>query len=300
MTDRALIILTSHDKLGDTGKETGFYWEELATPYWKLVDHGLTVDIASVAGGEPPADPSSADGDDLTEAVRRFWNDDTAMKALKNSAAAETVDGTAYRLVFLPGGHGTMWDLPESEAVASLVSRAYDDGAVIGAVCHGPAGLLGATLVGGEPLLKGRQVSGFTDSEERAVGLEKVVPFLLETRLREHRCDLRRRRRLRGARAARRTARDGAEPALVRQGRRADDRGAVLGRARLVPSRGLTVAWPASGEPEEGTIERARRGRREPRAGWVAEWVAEWVAGRVACPPDRDGGETVAPAFVVL
>ena len=185
MSDRALLVLTSHAELGDTGKDTGFYWEEVAVPYWKLVDHGLAVDFASVAGGEPPADPSSLDEDDPVEAVSRFRADDTAMKALKNSAAAETVDASAYRLVFLPGGHGTMWDLAQSEAVGSLVSRAFDDGAVVGAVCHGPAGLLGATLPGGEPLVKGRTVTGFTDSEERSAGLEEVVPYLLETRLRE-------------------------------------------------------------------------------------------------------------------
>lgn len=185
MSDRALLILTSHDKLGDTGKDTGFYWEEMAVPYWKLVDHGLEVDIASVAGGEPPADPNSLDEDDPVEAVSRFLADDKAMKALKNSAAVETVDASAYRLVFLPGGHGTMWDLSQTRAVGNLVSRAFDDGAVVGAVCHGPAGLLGATLAGGEPLVKGRTVTGFTDSEERSAGLEDVVPFLLETRLRE-------------------------------------------------------------------------------------------------------------------
>ena len=185
MTDRALILLTSHAELGDTGKPTGFHWEELAAPYYALVDAGLEVDIASVAGGEPPADPASAEGDAVTDAVRRFRDDDAAMKALKNSAAVETVRADAYRVVFLPGGHGTMWDLPATPAVGELVAAAFDAGAVVGAVCHGPAGLTGATLASGRPLVEGRRVAGFTDAEERAVGLEGVVPFPLETRLRE-------------------------------------------------------------------------------------------------------------------
>ena len=185
MTDRALIVLTSHGTLGDTGKETGFYWEELATPYRALVEHGLEVDIASVAGGEPPADPNSATEENVNDDVRRFRDDDTAMKALKNTAAIETVDGSAYRLLFLPGGHGTMFDLSQTPAVARVVAAAYEAGAVVGAVCHGPAGLLDVTLGDGRPLVEGRTVTGFTDEEEKAVELDEVVPFLLETRLRD-------------------------------------------------------------------------------------------------------------------
>ncbi len=185
MADRALILLTSHAALGDTDKPTGFYWEELAAPYYALIDAGLSVDIASVAGGEPPADPGSAEGDAVTDPVRRFLADDAAMKALKNSATVETIKPDAYSVVFLPGGHGTMWDLPTTPAVGKLVADAFDGGAIVGAVCHGPAGLTAATLGNGEPLVKGRRMTGFTDSEERAVGLEDVVPFLLETRLRE-------------------------------------------------------------------------------------------------------------------
>lgn len=184
MAERALVLLTSHARLGDTGKDTGFYWEELAAPYYALLDAGLEVDIASVSGGEPPADPGSAEGDAVTEPVRRFLGDDVAMKALKNSAAVATVNPAAYRIVFLPGGHGAMWDLPTTPAVGRLVADAYEAGAVVGAVCHGPAGLTEVTLSDGEPLVKGRRVTGFTDSEEHAVGLEAVVPFLLETKLR--------------------------------------------------------------------------------------------------------------------
>ena len=185
MADRALIILTSHGKLGDTGKQTGFYWEELATPYWALVDHGLEVDLASVQGGEPPADPGSAEEENVNDDVRRFLADDTAMKALKNTAVVETVDASAYRVVYVPGGHGTMFDLSQTPAVGELVAKAFDGGAVVGSVCHGPAGLLDVTLESGEPLIKGRMVTGFTNEEEKAVGLVEAVPYLLEDRLRE-------------------------------------------------------------------------------------------------------------------
>ena len=183
MADRALVILTSHGELGDTGNETGFYWEELATPYYALVDHGLEVDLASVKGGEPPADPGSAEEENLNDDVRRFLADDTAMKALKNTAAIETVDATAYRVVYVPGGHGTMYDLSQTPAVGRAIAKAFDDGAVVGSVCHGPAGLLDVTLADGSALVKGRKVTGFTDEEERAVELADVVPFSLETRL---------------------------------------------------------------------------------------------------------------------
>ena len=181
---RALLVLTSHDKLGETDKQTGFYWEEMATPYWALRDHGLSVDIASIKGGQPPADPASATDDAMTEAVTRFQNDDAAMKALKNSAEIATVDATAYEVVFFAGGHGTMWDFRQTPLVGQKIVDDYGNGAVIAAVCHGPAALLGATLERGEPLVKGRRVSGFTDAEEKAAGLTEVVPFLLETELR--------------------------------------------------------------------------------------------------------------------
>ena len=184
MTRRALVILTSHGVKGDTGEPTGFYWEELTTPYWRLRDDGFAVDIASVQGGEPPADPSSAEGEDLPGSVDRFRNDDDAMRALKQSRAVAEVDAMAYDLVYLPGGHGTMWDTGQSADVARAIVSAYENGAVIGAVCHGPAGLTGAVLSTGDPLVRGKRVNSFTDSEEEAAGLTDVVPYLLESRLR--------------------------------------------------------------------------------------------------------------------
>lgn len=183
-TKRVLVVLTSHDQLGDTDKPTGFYWEELATPYWALRDQGVEVDLASVAGGEPPADPSSATDETMTDSVRRFQSDDMAMKALKNTPALETVDTRSYDAVFFAGGHGTMWDFRQSPAVGRKIVEAFENDKVVAAVCHGPCALLGATLSNGDPLVKGRKVNGFTDAEESAAGLSDVVPFLLESELR--------------------------------------------------------------------------------------------------------------------
>jgi putative intracellular protease/amidase len=184
MSNKALILVTSHEKLGDTGNDTGFYWEELAAPYWAFRDAGLDVEFASVKGGKPPADPKSAAADRKTEAVDQFLADDASMKALENSKKASEVDPGTYELVFLPGGHGTMWDFAQTDAVGKVVAEAYESGAVVGAVCHGPSGLLNAQLSSGDPLVKDKRVNSFTDSEEEAVGLTGVVPYLLETELR--------------------------------------------------------------------------------------------------------------------
>lgn len=180
---RALFILTSHDRLGETGKPTGFYWEELAAPYWILSDAGWQVELASIKGGHPPADPASAEGDALTDEVRRFMADDAAMNRLAHTERVEDVEVSGCDIVFLPGGHGTMWDLPENAALGALLSEAWQKGAILGAVCHGPAGLLSATLPDGQPLVAGRRLAGFTNSEEEAVGLTGTVPFLLQDRL---------------------------------------------------------------------------------------------------------------------
>ena len=180
---KALFILTSHDTLGDTGKPTGFYWEELAAPYWILSDAGWQIELASIKGGKPPADPSSAEGDAMTDEVRRLLADEAVMNKLENTTKVEDVEVSGCDIVFLPGGHGTMWDLPNSKALGDLLGRAFEKGAVVGAVCHGPAGLLSARLASGDPLVHGRRVAGFTNSEEDAVGLSDVVPFMLEDQL---------------------------------------------------------------------------------------------------------------------
>ena len=183
---RVLMILTSNETLGQTGDKTGFYWEEMAKPYWTFRDAGLDVDLASVSGGHPPADPNSDDENgQRSEAVQRFMDDAEAMQALKTTAGIDAVDPSHYDAVFLPGGHGTMWDLRQTDAVGQAVTAIYDRGGVVGAVCHGPAGLLGATLKDGTPLVKGKRVNAFTNAEEKAVGLEDVVPFMLEDALKE-------------------------------------------------------------------------------------------------------------------
>ena len=164
------MILTSHGQLGDTGRKTGFYWEEFATPYWKLRDAGHTVDIASVKGGNPPADPGSAQPDGRAKSVQRFMDDAKAMAALKASKPIEEAELGDYDAVFLPGGHGTMWDLAQTSSVGEKIARAFEAGAVVAAVCHGPAGLTNAILSNGEPLVKGRKVNSFTDAEEEAAG----------------------------------------------------------------------------------------------------------------------------------
>lgn len=184
---RVLIVLTSHTKLGDTGRETGFYFDEMATPYWALTDAGFDVDIASIAGGTAPHDPGSvkADPAERPEPVARFLDNEAAMAKLTNTAAISDVDAARYDAVFLPGGHGTMYDFPESKALADVVSEVYSEGGVVGAVCHGPAGLVAATKGDGTPLVAGLRVNGFTDAEENAVGLTDAMPFLLESRLRD-------------------------------------------------------------------------------------------------------------------
>lgn len=184
MTETVLMVLTSHDRLGETGNPTGFYWEELAVPYWALRDAGYEVEIASISGGAAPIDPGSA-GDKVPEPVTRFQNDPGAMTALERTRPIADVDPSFYVGIFLPGGHGTMWDFAQSPALAGTITRAWAEGAVVGAVCHGPAGLTEARATDGQPLVAGRRVNGFTNAEEDAAGLTHVVPYLLESRLRD-------------------------------------------------------------------------------------------------------------------
>ncbi|WP_147125568.1 type 1 glutamine amidotransferase domain-containing protein [Shimia ponticola] len=189
MRKNILILLTSADMMGDTGKETGFHWEELSTPYWILRDAGHAITLASVRGGHPPADPSSADPDERPDSTDRFMNDPVAMEALKTTRNADDIDPSHYDAIYLPGGHGTMWDFAQSEDVARIISAVYAAGGVVASVCHGPAALLGAKKPDGRPLVEGLKVNAFTDAEERAVGLDDVVPFLLETELRKQGAD---------------------------------------------------------------------------------------------------------------
>ena len=184
--NKALIVLTSHDRIGETGRRTGFFFDEMASPYWALIDAGHQVDIASIAGGQAPADPTGLTEDQSQlPAVSRFLGDAAAMEKIRRTTPIGDIPPEDYAAIFLAGGHGTMWDFAQSEALGRLVGAAYDGGAVIGAVCHGPAGLLGARRADGKPLVEGLRVNGFTNAEEEAVGLARMVPFSLEDRLRE-------------------------------------------------------------------------------------------------------------------
>jgi putative intracellular protease/amidase len=184
---RVLIVLTSHATLGETGRATGFYFDEMAAPYYALLDAGHRVDIASIKGGAAVHDPGSIKPNpaERPAAVQRFLADPDAMAKLSATPAVDTVDPSRYDAVFLPGGHGTMYDFPTSAELATLVGRVYDRGGVIGAVCHGPAGLVNAKRADGEPLVAGLRVNSFTDAEEAAVGLTNAMPFLLERQLRQ-------------------------------------------------------------------------------------------------------------------
>lgn len=181
-----LMITTSAATLRGPDKPTGLWFEELASPYYAFVEAGASVTLASIAGGPVPIDPRSVKPKGENEAsVDRFLDDAAASCALAATPAVTGIDVTAYDAVFLPGGHGTMVDLPESAELAALLGTAWAEGKVVAAVCHGPAGLVNVKDQAGAPLVKGRRVTGFSDSEERAVGLDASVPFLLETRLRE-------------------------------------------------------------------------------------------------------------------
>ena len=183
---RIAIVLTSHGKLGDTGEKTGFHYEELTTPWYEFLEDGAEVTLGSIEGGEPPADPGSLPDDKEKRAasVRRFLDDADAVKALNNTKPVAELNAKDFDAVYLPGGHGTMWDMPENDALIRLVTEVYEKGGVVGAVCHGPAGLVGVRLDNGEPLVKGRTVNCFTDEEEKKAEKDKIVPFLLENELR--------------------------------------------------------------------------------------------------------------------
>lgn len=179
---RILMIVTSHSRLGDTDTKTGFWLEELAAPYLELKQQGVQLDIASPAGGRPPSDPKSTG--DVNDTVKIFLDDSEAMSKL--SATLRLADvAPVYDGYFVVGGHGVMWDLVEDASLQKLLADAYESGKVVAAVCHGPAALVNVRLRDGRYLVAGKRVSAFSDAEERAVGLAQVVPFALESRLRE-------------------------------------------------------------------------------------------------------------------
>lgn len=179
---RILMVMTSHDQLGKTGKKTGFWLEEFVAPYYTFLDAGAEVAIASPKGGQPPFDPRSDTPEGQTDATARFKKDPAAQGALSNTLKLGDVKADDYDAIFYPGGHGPMWDLAEDAQSIALVESFYKAGKPVGAVCHGPA-VLHRVKVNGEPIVKGRRVTGFSNSEEEAVQLTKVVPFLVEDEL---------------------------------------------------------------------------------------------------------------------
>ncbi len=185
MAPNILIVLTSHDQLGDTGEKTGFWLEELAAPYYVFKDAGARITLASPKGGEPPLDPNSASPDSQTDDTRRFEADPEAMRALKATTPLSHIAAADYDAVFYPGGHGPLWDLADDTESIALIEAFWSAEKPVGAVCHAPAALVNAKAPDGDYLVNGKRVTGFTNGEETAVGLTDVVPFLVEDRLKE-------------------------------------------------------------------------------------------------------------------
>jgi len=178
---KVLFVVTSHDKKGNTGERTGYYLSEVSHPWKILKEAGYEIDFVSPKGGNPPVD-----GFDLSDPDNKlFWEDPYYRKKLENSMKPSEVQADQYEAIHFAGGHGAMWDLPENRDIARIAARIYENGGVVSAVCHGPAGIVNIKLSNGEYLVKGKKVNGFTNAEEKAVQLEKVVPFLLEDKLKE-------------------------------------------------------------------------------------------------------------------
>ena len=178
-----LFVLTNHTQLGDTETPTGYYLSEVTHPWAVLTDAGFTVDFASPRGGPVTADPKSLDLDDPVN--QRFWENDDLRRKLNTTIPAAEVAADRYDAIYFAGGHGTMWDFADDDVIQQLTARVWEAGGAVAAVCHGPAALLNVRLSNGDWLVSDRRVTGFTDAEERAVELEEIVPFLLETELRE-------------------------------------------------------------------------------------------------------------------
>lgn len=180
---KILMVLTSHDQLGDTGKKTGFWLEEFATPYYIFKDANAEVTLASPNGGQPPLDPKSDEPDFQTESTKRFKSDTDAQSALANTLRLSEISPENYDAVFYPGGHGPLWDLAEDRNSINLIETMIASGKQVAAVCHAPAVLRHVKAPDGSPLVRGRSVTGFSNTEEKAVQLDNVVPFLLEEEL---------------------------------------------------------------------------------------------------------------------
>ena len=186
MAKKILMVLTSHSALGDTGKKTGFWLEEFAAPYYVFLDAGAAITLASPQGGQPPLDPKSDDPDAQTEATRRFKADAAAQKTLAHTHKLAEVSAADFDAVFYPGGHGPLWDLAEDKASIVLIEQLLAAGKPVAAVCHAPAVLRHPKTTNGQPVVQGKNVTGFTNTEEAAAGLTDVVPFLVEDMLKKN------------------------------------------------------------------------------------------------------------------
>ncbi|MFC8181359.1 MULTISPECIES: type 1 glutamine amidotransferase domain-containing protein [Nocardiaceae] len=180
---KVLMVLTSHDTLGSTGRKTGFWLEELAAPYYRFKDSGADITLASPAGGQPPLDPKSNEPDFQTDDTHRFEADEAAGAQLAETVLLNSVDVTDFDAVFYPGGHGPLWDLAEDRDSISLIETALRNDIPVALVCHAPGVLRHVTGSDGSALVKGRTVTGFTNTEEDGVGLTDIVPFLVEDEL---------------------------------------------------------------------------------------------------------------------
>ena len=178
-----LMVLTSHDQLGNTGKKTGFWLEEFASPYYAFKDAGASVTLVSPKGGQPPLDPKSDEPDSQTDATRRFKADSEAQQALSHTGKLSKVSGDGFDAVFYPGGHGPLWDLAEDQQSIELIASMAAAGKIVCAVCHAPGVLRHVKAADGTPLVQGKNVTGFTNTEEAGVELTDIVPFLVEDML---------------------------------------------------------------------------------------------------------------------
>lgn len=183
---KVLMVLTSHGELGNTGEKTGFWVEELAAPYYVLADAGAEITIASPKGGQPPVDPKSELKDALTPSTERYYADKELMDKVAHSVKLSDIKHDDYDTVFYPGGHGPLWDLATDKNSIKLIEAFYNHQKPIAFVCHSPAALVNVKAINGEPLVKGKRLTGFSNTEEEAVKLTNVVPFLLEDELTKH------------------------------------------------------------------------------------------------------------------
>lgn len=182
---KILFVITSHDKLGNTGEKTGFWTEEFASPYYALTDNGISIDVVTPLGGQPPIDPKSEDPTMATKDTLRFDSDEELLTKLKNTKKLTEVNHSNYDAVFYPGGHGPLWDLVINEESYALIESFYNNKKPIAFVCHSSA-VLKNVKINGEYLVKGKKLTGFSNTEEEAVGLTNVVPFLLEDELQKN------------------------------------------------------------------------------------------------------------------